>query len=136
MKANELMIGDWVHCPSLVDEVENDNGNMQIKQLRIADLDCDSFKELQYNEIEPIPLTTEILLKNGFKTNGNGITAAFCSEDKHAILEISEHYHYDEIKIEGGFYWTYCEHDIIRLRYVHDLQHALKLCGIEKQIEL
>lgn len=138
MKANELMIGDWVHCTKLDYAPENYVANMQVKQLYVADLDTYSFKKLKYDEIEPIPLTAEILNKNSFETNGNGIFAAYCPEDMHANLEISEHYHYDNEKIEGGFYWTIncCEYDIIRLRYVHELQHALKLCGIDKTIEL
>lgn len=138
MKANELMIGDWVHCAKLDYAPENYVANMQVKQLYVADLDTYSFKELKYEEIEPIPLTSEILNKNGFETNGKAIYAAYCPEDKHANLEISEHYYYDNEKTDGGFYWTIncCEYDIIRLRYVHELQHALKLCGIDKNIEL
>jgi len=30
----------------------------------------------------------------------------------------------------------YCHVDGIHIRYVHELQHVLKLCGIYKQVEL
>lgn len=59
------MIGDWVHCAKLDYAPENYVANMQVKQLYVADLDTYSFKELKYEEIEPIPLTTEILEKMG-----------------------------------------------------------------------
>ena len=146
MKANELMIGDWVLEKSVdyvdgvikyVEEKRNVTTNIlhQLYNQETGILGKDNLYSIQ---VEPIPLIAEILNKNGFETNGNGIMAAYCPEDKHANLEISEHYCFDNEKTEGGFYWTIncCEYDIIRLRYVHELQHALKLCGIEKEIQL
>lgn len=81
----------------------------------------------QFMDIEPIPLTPEILEKNGISSSDTG---CFFDEDKNALLEIS--------CINGEVFWTINinEYDIIRLRYIHELQHALRLCGIEKEIEL
>ena len=72
MKANELMIGDWVWY---------NNQPHQIRQLGIfgENRDGDDYPAvcvgkpngvgliLERNEIEPIPLTPEILEKNGFR---------------------------------------------------------------------
>jgi len=138
MRAGELMVDDWMQKL----EVGGHYRKCRIKAIIDNNVDCvtsdGEVHTLSVNGIEPIPLTAEILVKNGFETNGNAIWAAYCPEDKHANLEISEHYYYDGEKTEGGFYWTIncCEYDIIRLRYVHELQHALKLCGIEKEIQL
>lgn len=76
-----------------------------------------------FSWIEPIPLTPEILEKNGFKEyNGYGYASnkGYCFE---------------------GFYINYDFTTRIanidcKFNYVHKLQNALKLCGIEKQIKL
>lgn len=73
------------------------------------------------NDIKPIPLTEEILVKNGFKHSmpHNDWTNADCN-----------FYLY-----EGGNGYRISNTDI-KLDYVHQLQHLLRLCGIEKEIEL
>ena len=77
--------------------------------------------------IEPIPLTPEILEKNGLANDPYG---CHFEEDEYMELEISAE--------EEGIYWTinYNEYAIMKLKYVHQLQHALRLCGINKEIVL
>ena len=131
MKANELMIGDWVQVPSLIDNVEHYDAWCKVKQLRDCDLDVVGFKEIKYDEIVPISLTPEILEKNGIKRDTNGkVFGEYFDEDKNGFLEISVD--------REGIWWSinYEEYHILRFKYVHQLQHALKLCGIEKEIEL
>lgn len=70
MKQTELMIGDWVHIPMLDDATENYVCYSQVRQLYDCDLDCYVFKELKYEEVKPIPLTAEILERNGFLLKG------------------------------------------------------------------
>ena len=70
MKQTELMIGDWVHIPMLDIDIENYVCYSQVRQLHDCDLDCYAFKELKYEEVEPIPLTAEILERNGFLLKG------------------------------------------------------------------
>ncbi len=76
-------------------------------------------------EVKPMPLTPEILEKNGMSRNPFG---EYFAEDKHCFLEISRE--------PEGFFWTVNanEYSIIPLNYVHELQHALRLCGIEKEV--
>lgn len=111
MKANELMIGDWVKCGSRY---------MKVTQLA-EDMDCD--------DIDPIPLTTEILEKNFEKKTFYGIY------DDYFDLDIREY-------SDGLYIVTYhsCEFNIpdqtIHLSWVHELQHFMRHCGIEKEIEL
>lgn len=124
MKANELMIGDYVMvAPS----------KMPIKiaavhHKKVAYHACTSrFEWVRMSLLEPIPLTKEILEKNGLVFDCD--TGLF-EEDTNYRLEIS---------IENGnIHWSinYDEYHILRLKYVHELQHALKLCGIDKEIEL
>ena len=113
MKAKDLMIGDWVYNP------------FTRKKLRLTfGRDIDLAEELC---LEPIPLTAEILEKNGFDMDD--YTVHF-KEDEHYMLELV--FEDDELK------WTInCnEYTIMNFEYVHELQHALRLCGIEKEIIL
>lgn len=77
------------------------------------------------DNIKPISLTPEILEKNGL---ANDPYDCHFEEDEYMDLEISSE--------EEGIYWTinYNEYTILKLKYVHELQHALKLCGIDKEI--
>ena len=117
MKPNELMIGDWVQVPSLIDNIEHYDAWCKVKQLRDCDLDVVGFKELNYSEIEPIPITREILEKNDIKYQW-GMPWYQCFYSKKGI-----EFHFND----------YCQ---IYLRYVHEHQHALRLCGIDKEIKL
>lgn len=107
MKIDEVMLGDIVSA-----------GGRPI-HVTLAVLN-----NWSYN-IEPIPLTPEILEKNGLAKDSYG---CHFYEDEYMALEISVE--------EEGIYWTinYNEYDILKLKYVHELQHALRLCGINKEI--
>lgn len=129
MEAKDLMVGDWVQVPCLIDNTENYNAWCQIKQLRDCDLDVIGFKELSYDEICPIPLTPEILEKNGWVKN----------------LYSAESYDNEELEClslwvgEDGknkWWWHVGVELVTPINYVHELQHALRLCGIEKEVKL
>ncbi len=127
LKATDLMVGDWVICyhPSRLKSFEKVSvgllHTMQEQEYGHIKEDNPLFRI-----VEPIPLTPEILEKNGLASN------SFCcchfEEDEYMALEISVE--------EDGIYWTInCdEYGIMKLEYVHQLQHALKLCGIDKEI--
>ena len=121
MKANELMIGDWL---------KHYNGTpMQVTKITTEHFACAEKRGMncwEYNnKYEPIPLTPEILDKNGLTNDPYG---CHFKEDEYMTLEISVE--------EEGVYWTinYNEYSILKLKYVHELQHVLKLCGIDKEI--
>ena len=107
MNANELMIGDWVQVPSELN---------RYKMLR-STFDMD--EAILY---EPIPLTPEILKKNGFSVNYH--------EDDLCYAQSCG----DVIGIH--IYGTNGLMEEMYFKYVHELQHALRLCGIEKEIIL
>lgn len=121
MNINDLMIGDWVYRPDCYDQVEEIRHNGVIG--------CDSLRGLiTFSELEPIPITPEILENNGF--------------------EYDHYYHcwiYDEFTINYGHLLEEDDNDYLfiwvadiskKLIYVHELQHVLRLCNIEKEIEL
>lgn len=76
------------------------------------------------DNIKPIPITKELLEKNGFVYDGYAI---FRLEDNSELL-----YYFHEYKLTR----FYKSEIIFRCQcvYVHELQHALKLCGIDKGI--
>lgn len=124
MKANELMIGDWVMSKGLKTPVEVCS---IMNHYETTIYFCCQGNEFIVNsyQLEPIPLTSEILEKNGLASDPYG---CHFKEDKYMALEISVE--------DDGIYWTinYNEYGILKLKYVHELQHALRLCKIDKEI--
>lgn len=120
MKTTELMIGDWV-------QIQYRDKRVKVTDIYDGKIYTTAISPLMEDEFAPIPLIPEILEKNGLALDRMG---NYFPEDKRYDLEISE--------IEGDIYWTVCwgDYGVLRLRYVHELQHALRLCGIEKEIAL
>ena len=146
MKANELMIGDWVRLtltqnPTTVTAI---NGNS---------IDTKAVHPLRYDEIEPIPLTEKLLLANGFE---------FTEADKlinvrrsmFHLSRMNSEYKYVSKTKKGfvidcaivGYSDSHKEWEIVQMfgkdmvidagnvNSVHELQQAMRLCGIEKEI--
>ena len=74
MKANEVMIGDWVECtywtPSKQLKVAEIRRVMD-DEIKIGVYDDDLVLIFKQSEVKPIPLTPEILEKNGFEDIGD-----------------------------------------------------------------
>lgn len=115
MKAEELMISDWV--------LDGDN------VAQVTGITCDGIIETTLNEtsnievIHPIPLIPEILEKNGWRCEYYGRRQEWwLDKTKFPIVGYSTN---DTL-----------HHNGIVLKYVHELQHALRLCNIDKEIVL
>lgn len=124
MKASDLMIGDYVTVtPSgMLIQVAATH------KRKVAYHACtDKLSWVREGLLRPIPLTREILEKNGMKFRTN---VGWFAEDEEYFLEISTK--------GDNVYWTIndWEYSLLKLNYVHELQHALKLCRIEKEIVL
>lgn len=129
MKATELMIDDWVYRPDCYDRVkeirtEGIIGNDPLRGI------------VSISEVEPIPLTEEILRKNGWEYNdedakffpqtwvGGGLKLQGADDGGYRIVVTSD---YDDEDTNSTPFI---------LLYVHELQHALRLRRIEKEIKL
>lgn len=134
MKANELMVGDWVR---IVDDDTDQSFETRITGVSgIGNIyaplpDGEHAYPFGVDCIEPISITPEILEKN-FGSARNG-----------GYFEGDEFYELFIREINDGT-WI-IKHDNIEfslprqqvmVSYVHELQHALRLCGIDKEIVL
>lgn len=138
MKANELMIGDWLHYYD-----EDESQNIPVKIVSIDDDEWCFFEfpdgmrqEGWCKNLYPIPLTPEILEKNGFvKIQATVISTWNCSVDGMYSMSI-------DINRETGNISGHFHSDVNRARlfcpvnHVHELQNSTRLCGIEKEIVL
>ena len=132
MKANELMIGDWLlreGTPAKIRGVEIYCSNLYV-QTNLTDAWYTS------NFIEPIPLTKEILEKNEF-VKGDTIDHG---DEIYCVKLFNIHYDNEERQfwVCNFFESEYGKEmmDIFRIDYVHELQHALRLCKVDKEIVL
>lgn len=128
MRPKDLMIGDWV---ILRDPDTN-------KKTKVTVTWCD-LGGIILQWFEPIPITTEILEKNGFVEQAYGYLRYFKSNDENYYFGFESISYFLEEKIAKATK----EHSQSGLQekvefactYVHELQHALKLVGITKEIE-
>ena len=127
MERNELMVGDWVYRPDCHDKVKEIRENGIIGE--------DSFRGLiGFSELKPIPLTTEILEKNGFDISDPEVKQYHFEEDGQRYhFSLRQMYNKDN-KPDGYSFFAFSVLTIID--YVHQLQLAFKLCGIDKEIVL
>ena len=123
MKANELMIGDWVRG-FVPDSNSTIYGIFNEQRVAIIAEPSKAYIELSIDDIQPIPLTPEILQKSGF---GNEMSKYLDGDEIEIELNLDDW----ELEDEDGFLDCCYQKPIT---YVHELQHALRLCGIEKEI--
>ena len=150
MKANELMIGDWV----MVNDVEHTH------PLQVAEIfkKCGAYYATLYwdgmpdnvnpetltadiDKVLPIPLTPEILEKNGvFKHKFEGhleecysTSANPISNEQFILWKETDRFELVLRHIVDNLTYSALR---CKVRYVHELQHALRVCGIDKEIIL
>ena len=126
MKANELMIGDWVLCDGKPYQIAEIGGMVCL------DYEKELFAALE--DIKPITLTPEILEKNGFTIDEiSGLRFREEKEVKGTIYEIYWDDGYLEIM---SCTYKIGEYNKSEIQFVHQLQHALRLCGIDADIAI
>ena len=118
MDSRSLMIGDWVLIEDTLRRVAQLTKH-QVVGYHLAEGEC-VMHYARLCETEPIPLTPEILEKNGWKEaqfwheyqDGKN-TIQSCLPEMRGIINGVEIQHFK------------CE-------YVHQYQHLLRLCGLEE----
>jgi hypothetical protein len=122
MKLNELMVGDWYAW-----EAEGKLYYYQVTKETFSSPDYDVYN------FQPIHITTENLEKNGFTKGGILCKAYYLAVGDFEIYVYFAHANTQLIieKRNGKEIIN-----ILNVEYIHILQHAFRLCGIEKDIEL
>ena len=123
------MIDDWVYN-------NKSNQYQRVWKLDYDNVILDGYYSYSYNDIEPIPLTPKILEKNGWTYNdedekfapqtwvGGGLMLQDADDGGYCIVVTSD---WDDEDTNNTPF---------NILYVHELQHALRLCGIKKEIVL
>ena len=130
MKATELMIGDFVtfkdcqgdEYPPICEIV----GIEPDEVFAYIDGDKSACDELDVKELVGISLTPEIMKKNRFKSYNN---SSYQMRENGLYLSWRN---IGRLNISFGCAPITSVH--IKCKFVHELQHALKLCGIDKEI--
>jgi hypothetical protein len=149
LKVTDLMVGDWVSCQI---------NSIEFKYVRIASLNKTTMNGIptdfiEFNKVSvdmlhgnyyqvdiasvhPVPLTPEILEKNGFEKEGvielynlyAGIDHRVTIHDNKEYMNSNNEWY---VHVDSEDYSTIagCE-----LTYLHELQHILRLCKISKEI--
>jgi hypothetical protein len=123
MKARELQIGDLLYYKGKFNAFPFKVESITKKKVGYhAEPNEHRMYYLSLSDCEPILLTPEILEKNGFSDDYrlDDLSYAQCRGDVIGI----------HISGKNG-----CM-DEMYFNYVHEVQHALRLCGINKNIEL
>lgn len=140
IKISDLSIGDWVRVDDLdkvlIKRVSAIDGTRN--QIGIIKNNRSGIYWYYDDEFEPIPLTPEILEKNGF------VRGEYSEIREYNEWEIGEwdNLPYVSVKLD-------IDRQVIRVTnrgrdmfiadkevYVHQLQHALRLAGVGKEIEV
>lgn len=146
MKIEELSVGDWVfHLAEM--QAGRISHIHRIGGIYSIGLDCaDCVVVCGINDIAPIALTPVILEKNGFvKITEDMVWAEHLNPKLAEIptwgLKIGERpvpYLAAKMRDNNHFEITTTNIELFRFKvgHVHQLQHTLRLAGIEKDIEL
>lgn len=119
MKTTELMVGDFIIAKNYgikeIIGIRDFDGVVEISESE------DSEVEIPYDDIKPIPITPEILEKNGWKETQfwheyqkDGNTLQSCLPDMR------------------GRFFNGVEIQHFKCEYVHQYQHLLRLCGLDE----
>ena len=137
LKISDLSVGDWVinhRGYQTKVQVLTSDGNLLCGELDAKSEHC---AHLWVQDIKPIPITAEILEKIGWRIIEKEALGEdyeydgderVCDNDNNKI-DICE-------QKQGEFWHSYrSEYYLYRLYYVHQLQHLMRLYGVEEEIK-
>ena len=140
MKPDKLFIGalvqnplggkGWVRNIRYITE-EDGHGGYYLITLAYSK-DGGSYSNISEKDVKPIPITPEILEKLGFKKDTGGEECWACKSGWFTP------HHYNRKLIPTSWEVQICQRNSFSgvIKYVHELQAAMKLCKIKKGIAL
>ena len=139
MKASELMCGDWI---SYIEDGKLYYARVSEVYKPSVFTDDGEFegRDVEEDEIIPVQITPEILEKSGWKKVGEdertGVSVMQIEYDGNAFwwTEMNGECGCEDVENEDGEEKFVKVFSCVQVCYVHELQHALRLCGIDKEI--
>ena len=134
IKISELSIGDWVRVINQfyaqIDGYHSGSGSLSLKTRQ------GNLVHYRLEDIHPIPLTAEILEKNGFRKldRFNEYVIGEWDSNPFIAVRLAEKFVEPTILVKNG--GTSAHLFGSRGENVHQLQHALRLAGVEKEIDV
>ena len=137
MEAKELMIGDWcaygVNCKGRVTALTE-----HLITLSVDGNEINGLYMLMPDMARPIPLTEEILAKNF----GGYDHIDYDKEGRLPCYFVGNRRIFVDSVMDKGRCFYFCHKDDwaglhdIEIHYVHQLQHLMRLCNIDKEISI
>lgn len=147
MTQEELMIGDIVNvhrCECVADGGHFQEWNEYGKVVSITEdyitikyigrEDDYGFEDVNEEDINPIPLTPEILEKNGFIGDKNVCKTKVRDDLKDELWQCEYAWYLKNLRIKNRTNSSVAR--LYNIMFVHELQHALRLCNVSKEIEI
>ena len=146
MNATDLMIGDWLIPYGKTEPSKIESLGYQYDMAGRYDklsLECEPFTFTYPSYCKPVPLTREVLEKNGFAYNSeNGALIAYAYEsysnqmEEISLYDVEIEYENNQLHICDSNHPREVMLHLMNCNYVHELQHALRVCKIDKEIVL
>lgn len=142
MRAEELMIGDYVKLKDAkLGNINFVGPIVQIKSITGRHVLVPNAKGLLEDVTEeyllPVPLTPEILEKNGFHPSPNYKWELFYRNGYEITVHFADGYPAMGVEPFVYLFIDFADKSLrLILEYVHELQHALRLLGIDKEIKM
>ena len=122
MRAQDLMVGDWVQdhgTPYMVEEISA-KGWIHLSD-PVHHTRVQMASDYILDEVDGIPLTAEIFEANGFTRSKAFVEWKYEDDDIYMLW--------------NPFPWIKIQHEdknvMFPCEFVHELQHAMRLCGID-----
>ena len=134
LKISDLSVGDWVRYRDREWEVCSIyQFTEEVGLFRKDSQICESIED-----IESIPITAEILEKNGWRVIEKELFGDEYEYDGEERVWDDENCTIEICEARQGIFWYSwrSEYYMWRLEYVHQLQHLVRLAGVEKEINL
>ena len=120
------MIGDWVYDTIL-------QGYTKVEALTLSGI-RGTINNAIWNEksFEPIPITPEILEMN-FQESLPGINLMYHLKGPYCVMNEDGQWVFGLVKDDGE---NSARYPLVKISFVHELQNALRICGITKEIQI
>lgn len=159
MRQVDLAIGDWVKL-DFYDSIATLPEDAEWKNGRVVGIHSNNWLDIDFNgkiesdcdveDVQPIPLTQELLeeITSGCESVNNHMGFSIDFEDRHLWIGKWWNHSTNTHKREGndiaeGWWEVVVNEKLpgeyeggVKVRYVHELQHALRILGVKMDITL